>query len=107
MFCSPHGRPKAPLRPSTVGSGAKLLVWVTALKQVALQKKELKFGQKRNKTSLHQKLNGTLPTDPYTSKLRGRAIRYSGFFGVFSVGPVGDFLESQNSGFFPLRLRLL
>ena len=35
----------------------------------------------------HQKLNGTLPTD------RDRAIRYSGFFGVRSVGPVGDFLD--------------
>ena len=28
------------------------------------------------------------------SKLLGRAIRYSGFFGVRSVGPVGDFLDS-------------
>ena len=30
--------------------------------------------------TLHQKLNGTLPTDPYVSC--DRAIRYSGFFGV-------------------------
>ena len=40
-----------------------------------------------------------IPTDPVKSKLQARAIRYSGL-GVFSVGPVGDFLESQNSGFF-------
>ena len=34
----------------------------------------------------HQKLNGTLPTDP----LSCRVIRYSGLE-VHSVGPVGDF----------------
>ena len=38
----------------------------------------------RKKTQIHQKLNGTLP------------IRYSGLFGVRSVGPVGDFLEQIN-----------
>ena len=37
---------------------------------------------------LHQKFNGTLPTDPKVV----RAIRYSGL-GVRSVGAVGDFLE--------------
>ena len=39
--------------------------------------------------SFHQKLNGTLPTDPYGSC--DRAMRYSGFFGLRSVDPVGDF----------------
>ena len=53
----------------------------------------------------HQKLNGTLPTDPGPSKLRVRAIRYSGFFGVRSVGPVGDFLDEWlNFGLFFLDL---
>ena len=37
--------------------------------------------------NVHQKLNGTLPTD------LARAISYSGL-GVRSVGPVGDFLET-------------
>jgi len=35
-----------------------------------------------------------IPTDSGPSKLLTRAIRYSGFFGVHSVGPVGDFLDS-------------
>ncbi len=45
-------------------------------------------------TCSHQQLNGTESqrTGPL-SKLPKRAIRYSGFFGVRSMGPVGDFLE--------------
>ena len=43
--------------------------------------------------TIHQKLNGTLSTDPQVSC--DRAIRYSGFHGVRSVGPVGDFLENS------------
>ena len=45
---------------------------------------------------LHQKLNGTLPTDPEVSC--DRAIRYSGL-GIRSGGPVGDFLDHQNTHF--------
>ena len=43
------------------------------------------------KCHFHQKLNGSLPTDPQVSC--DPAIRYSGL-GVRSVGHVGDFLES-------------
>ena len=41
----------------------------------------------------HQKLNGTESQRTPFSKLLARAMRYSGLFGVRSVGPVGDFLE--------------
>ena len=40
---------------------------------------------------IHQKLNGTLPTDP---KEVAKATRYPGS-GVRSVGPVGDFLDPR------------
>ena len=46
--------------------------------------------------TFHQKLNGTSPTDPQVSC--DRAIRYSGW-GVRSVGPVGDFLETYFSAY--------
>ena len=44
-------------------------------------------------SSIHQKLNGTKSQRTPFRKLRDRAIRYSSFFGVRSVGPVGDFLD--------------
>ena len=47
--------------------------------------------------NVHQKLNGTLPTDPWEGYTR--AIKYPGL-GVRSVGPVGDFLENENMCFF-------
>ena len=45
--------------------------------------------------SVHQKLNGTDSQRTPFSELLYRAIRYSGCFGVRSVGVVGDFLESE------------
>ena len=45
--------------------------------------------------NIHQKLNGTLPTDPLPTATR--AIKYPGFFEVRSVGPVGDFLENSKA----------
>ena len=41
----------------------------------------------------HQKLNGTLPTDPKVDRTLLDTHRYSGLFGLRSVGPVGDFLD--------------
>ena len=45
------------------------------------------------KSLIHQRLNGTESQRIPDQVSCGRAIRYSGFFGVRSVGPVGDFLE--------------
>ena len=48
------------------------------------------------RTSIHQKLNGTESQRTPDQVSCDRAIRYSGFFGVRSVGPVGDFLDLLN-----------
>ena len=51
------------------------------------------------RTSIHQKLNGTESQRTPDQVSCDRAIRYSGFLGVRSVGPVGDFLESSRMVF--------
>ena len=51
-------------------------------------------------TSFPSIIEWALPTDPQVSC--DRAIRFSGFFGVRSVGPVGDFLD--NLLFFQIRV---
>ena len=50
------------------------------------------FPQHKTNTTFHQKLNGT--ESQRTRKKVTRAIKYPRFRGPWTVGPVGDFLET-------------
>ena len=61
----------------------------------SLRLEEGVFGSCGANKTLHPKLNGTESQRTPDQVSCDRAIRYSGFFGVCSVGPVGDFLETH------------
>ena len=60
---------------------------------------EIQAYQKIGKKTFHQQLKGTQSQRTPCSKLLHL---YSGFFGVRSMGPVGDFLETSAGDIFDL-----